>query len=70
MCLRPYKHGLLVNSWALNRKRVLVSINFSHSLSLFQPQPASQVYLVHVGLGLAYNRLVSEPGTLGTAEKP
>ena len=40
----------------LEQNRVLVSINFSRSLSLFQPQPASQVYLVHVGRGPAYNR--------------
>jgi hypothetical protein len=55
MGLATYKHGLLVNLRALNRKRVLVSINFSRSLSLFQPQPASQEYPVHVGRGLAYN---------------
>jgi hypothetical protein len=42
----PYKQG---------RKRVLVSINFSCSLSLFQPQPTSQGYPVHVGRGPAYN---------------
>jgi hypothetical protein len=38
MGLPPYKQGLLVNSWALNRNMYI-----SRHLSLFQPQPASQV---------------------------
>ena len=55
MGLPPYKHSLLVNSWALIREKNCIGfIIFSHSLSLFQPQPAFQKYLVHVGCGPAY----------------
>ena len=49
--LPPYKHKLS----GLEQKHVLVSIIFSRSLSLFQPQPASQGYPVQVGRGLANN---------------
>jgi hypothetical protein len=40
-------------SWALNR---ITSWLHYLSLSLFQPQPASQVYPVQVGRGPAYNK--------------
>ena len=40
----------------LEQNHVLVSINFFRSLSLFQPQPASQVYPVHVGHRPVYNK--------------
>ena len=49
-----YKHTLLVNWWALNRIMSWSPL-ISRRLSLFQPQPASLVYLVQVGRRLAYN---------------
>ena len=54
MGLPPYKHTLLVNWRALNRIESWSPL-ISHRLSLFQPQPASQVYLVQIGHRLAYN---------------
>jgi hypothetical protein len=44
----------------LNRNVVLVFINFSLSLNLFQLQPTSQVYPVDVCCGLAYNTIELE----------
>jgi hypothetical protein len=55
MGLLPYKHSLLVNLWALNREKFVLASSFlSCSLSLFQPQPAFQEYLVQAGRGPAY----------------
>ena len=54
MGLPPYKHTLS-KLGGLEQNRVLVSINLSCRLSLFQPQPASQVYSIQVGHGSVYN---------------
>jgi hypothetical protein len=56
MGLPPYKHTLLLNWLVLNRIMSWSPL-ISRRLSLFQPQPASQVYPVQVGRRLAYNNL-------------